>query len=89
MRLNQLKKDQNEVEPSNEPTSEEKDSSKTMKEYSWIEIVKHDRPGDCWVVIHGKVYDLSEFAKIHPGFLIFKNLLKKTPKIINQRSHDL
>ncbi len=41
----------------------------TPKEYSWIEIVKHDRPGDCWIVIHGKVYDLSEFAKIHPGFL--------------------
>jgi len=36
-----------------------------MKSYSWLEIVRHDRPGDCWVVIHGKVYDLSNF--VHPG----------------------
>lgn len=45
----------------------EKQSSTNLKEYSWIEIVKHDKPGDCWVVIHGKVYDLSNFVKIHPG----------------------
>lgn len=46
----------------------EKQSSNNLKEYSWIEIVKHDKPGDCWVVIHGKVYDLSNFVKIHPGY---------------------
>lgn len=38
-----------------------------LKEYSWCEIVKHDRPGDCWVVIKSKVYDLSDFVDRHPG----------------------
>lgn len=37
------------------------------KKYAWIEITKHDRPGDCWVVIHGKVYDLTNFVSKHPG----------------------
>ena len=23
--------------------------------YHWAEISKHDRPDDCWVVVHGKV----------------------------------
>ena len=46
---------------------ENEGSSIDFKEYSWIEIVQHDKPGDCWVVIHGKVYDLSDFAKVHPG----------------------
>ena len=23
--------------------------------------------GDCWLVIHDKVYDLSEYMKRHPG----------------------
>ncbi|KAJ3273254.1 hypothetical protein HDV01_004612 [Terramyces sp. JEL0728] len=31
------------------------------------EIGKHDSPSDCWLVIHDKVYNLTEFAKEHPG----------------------
>lgn len=42
-----------------------------MKEYSWCEIVKHDHPGDCWIVIHNKIYDLSNFVNKHPGYIIF------------------
>lgn len=26
---------------------------------SWCEIVKHDKPDDCWIVIKDKVYDVS------------------------------
>jgi fatty acid desaturase len=35
--------------------------------YSWEEIIEHDRRDDCWVVIHGKVYDLTDFVAVHPG----------------------
>ena len=31
------------------------------------EVLKHDRPGDFWTVIHGRVYDLSAFLPKHPG----------------------
>jgi len=31
------------------------------------EIAKHNKPEDCWVIIDGKVYDLSNYGKIHPG----------------------
>lgn len=35
--------------------------------YTWEEIIEHDRRSDCWVVIHGKVYDLTNFVPVHPG----------------------
>ncbi|CAR26605.1 ZYRO0B13728p [Zygosaccharomyces rouxii] len=31
------------------------------------EVAKHNSPDDCWVVIDGYVYDLTEFAPVHPG----------------------
>ncbi|RYP91043.1 hypothetical protein DL770_002873 [Monosporascus sp. CRB-9-2] len=31
------------------------------------EISKHASPDDCWVVVNGKVYDLTSFAPSHPG----------------------
>jgi len=30
------------------------------------ELAAHDTPEDCWVAIHGKVYDLTDFAPEHP-----------------------
>lgn len=35
--------------------------------HTWEEIVEHDKRSDCWVVVHGKVYDLTNFVPIHPG----------------------
>eukprot|EP01062_Namystynia_karyoxenos_P073343 TRINITY_DN70143_c0_g1_i1.p1 TRINITY_DN70143_c0_g1~~TRINITY_DN70143_c0_g1_i1.p1 ORF type:complete len:520 (+),score=141.16 TRINITY_DN70143_c0_g1_i1:91-1650(+) len=31
------------------------------------EVAQHNKPGDLWMVIDGGVYDLSKFAKMHPG----------------------
>ncbi|KXT14147.1 hypothetical protein AC579_9267 [Pseudocercospora musae] len=31
------------------------------------EISKHNTPEDCWIVVDGKVYDMTEFAPEHPG----------------------
>ncbi|KAF8292381.1 acyl-CoA dehydrogenase NM domain-like protein [Clavulina sp. PMI_390] len=37
------------------------------KAFSLDEIVNHNKPGDLWVIIDSKVFDLSKFAGVHPG----------------------
>ena len=31
------------------------------------EVAKHDNQDDCWVIIHGKAYDVTDFLPEHPG----------------------
>jgi L-lactate dehydrogenase (cytochrome) len=31
------------------------------------EVAKHSNKDDCWVIVHGKVYDVTEFLPEHPG----------------------
>lgn len=38
-----------------------------MRKISMQEVERHNTPDDCWVVINGKVYDLSTFQTTHPG----------------------
>jgi len=35
--------------------------------YTMDEVATHDRMGDAWVTVDGKVYDLSSWIKRHPG----------------------
>lgn|SRR3990167_2753147 len=35
--------------------------------FSWEEISKHNSDTDCWVVVNGKVYDVTDFVDEHPG----------------------
>jgi len=35
--------------------------------YSLEEVARHNKDGDCWVVIDNQVYDVSKFLKLHPG----------------------
>ena len=35
------------------------DSKKEMKEYNLKEIANHNKKDDCWVALHGNVYDLT------------------------------
>lgn len=38
-----------------------------MQLISADEVSKHNSLNDCWVIIHGKVYDLTDFLDKHPG----------------------
>ena len=35
--------------------------------YRMEEVQKHNDVEDCWIVIEGKVYDITGYIKKHPG----------------------
>jgi cytochrome b involved in lipid metabolism len=37
------------------------------KSYSLGEIALHNASGDCWMAIHGKVYDVTTYLPDHPS----------------------
>ncbi|XP_044115264.1 fatty acid desaturase 2-like protein FADS2B [Neovison vison] len=40
---------------------------KILTMYSWQEIQRHNQEADQWLVINRKVYDVTDWAKRHPG----------------------
>lgn len=42
-------------------------NSDTIPIVQQAELSLHNKPGDCWVSIHGHVYDVTEFLESHPG----------------------
>ncbi|KAL1899965.1 hypothetical protein Cpir12675_001189 [Ceratocystis pirilliformis] len=38
-----------------------------MSQLSGLEVAKHNTADSCWVVIHGKAYDVTDFLPDHPG----------------------
>eukprot|EP00357_Protocruzia_adherens_P027854 CAMPEP_0115034560 /NCGR_PEP_ID=MMETSP0216-20121206/40736_1 /TAXON_ID=223996 /ORGANISM="Protocruzia adherens, Strain Boccale" /LENGTH=372 /DNA_ID=CAMNT_0002413493 /DNA_START=249 /DNA_END=1364 /DNA_ORIENTATION=- len=39
----------------------------SKKVYTRSEVATHNTPEDAWVVIEGKIYNVTKFAKVHPG----------------------
>ncbi|KAK4236922.1 FMN-dependent dehydrogenase-domain-containing protein [Achaetomium macrosporum] len=38
-----------------------------MAQLTGIEVAKHNNANDCWVIVHGRAYDVTEFLPEHPG----------------------
>ncbi|KAK4103739.1 hypothetical protein N658DRAFT_445171 [Parathielavia hyrcaniae] len=38
-----------------------------MAPLTGIEVAKHNKSDDCWVIVHGRAYDVTEFLPEHPG----------------------
>ncbi|XP_027333893.1 nitrate reductase [NADH] 2 isoform X2 [Abrus precatorius] len=39
----------------------------TSKTFSLSEVKKHNTPDSAWIIVHGHVYDCTDFLKDHPG----------------------
>ena len=35
--------------------------------YTLTEVSKHCTPQDCWLIVRGKVYDVTRWVAFHPG----------------------
>jgi predicted heme/steroid binding protein len=42
-------------------------NSSAEKTFTIEEVAEHNAEGNCWVAIHGSVYDISRFSSEHPG----------------------
>lgn len=49
------------------PANLTKESEHDVREITLAELNLHNSTTDCWVAFHGDVYNISEFAKTHPG----------------------
>ncbi|KAI3626686.1 4-hydroxysphinganine ceramide fatty acyl 2-hydroxylase [Malassezia furfur] len=59
--------------------------------YSLAEIAKHNKASDCWVVVKGKVYNVTDFLEDHPGGddLILEHAGKDVTELMaDPLSHD-
>ncbi|EGC31437.1 hypothetical protein DICPUDRAFT_39933 [Dictyostelium purpureum] len=37
------------------------------KQFLWNEVAKHNKEDDIWIIVDGKVYDITKWLPIHPG----------------------
>ena len=42
-------------------------SEEALPTYTREEVAQHNKSTDCWVVLHGQVYDVTKWLPRHPG----------------------
>ncbi|KAF8338945.1 FMN-dependent dehydrogenase-domain-containing protein [Cantharellus anzutake] len=59
--------------------------SNTSRMYTYDEVKRHSTERSLWVIIHGKVYDLTGFLPVHPGgpAIILSNAAKDVTAIFD------
>ncbi len=49
------------------PDTKVQSPSPASKGYALKDVASHNTAGDCWMAIHGKVYDVSTYLPNHPS----------------------
>ena len=59
--------------------------------YTWDEVQQHTSPGDLWLVIDNKVYDVSQWMDEHPGgdFVLLQEAGKDATAAFADIGHSL
>jgi cytochrome b involved in lipid metabolism len=59
-----------------------------VKYFTAAEVAKHNTRGDCWMIISGKVYDVTDEVEDHVGAdAILKNAGKDNTKGFHGEQH--
>ncbi len=53
-------------DPQPVPAVERADEAPAAPVITKEELARHDQPGNCWMAIHGQVYDVTEYLPRHP-----------------------
>lgn len=59
----------NQYLPSEESSDSESSSSDSgyTRSFTPKQVAEHNTPEDCWVMLHGKVYEVTDYLANHPG----------------------
>jgi len=49
------------------PPEAKRNNNKPLREYTAAEVNDHSTETDCWLIIHGYVYDVTPLLSTHPG----------------------
>lgn len=60
----------------------------SLRKISMIELKKHNKRDDAWILINNKVYDITKFIDNHPGGdVILKGVGKNSTELFNNVGH--
>jgi len=63
----QLKTTSAPLKKENKTTASSLPETNKKSKFSLSEVAKHNKVSDCWIVIKGKVYEVTDYIDKHPG----------------------